>query len=244
MSFGKPQACACLLMAVLGAGQLDAQATAVSSSPPAEVILCAGWSWILLRLVDEEKMLNRKVAVVLVLAAGLVWLPSHSRAVERPDTTFRIFQFPADSIPRIDGDTSEWSVVPDAYAIGIDQLVDTEGGHGAKFDRADLDVRVKVGWVKGLNRLYFLYEAFDNYWDFSRPDLHNDIFEVVVDGDMSGGPLIDQYHRDIWTPEAVGAARASIDTSISRAQAEWSFHGAHAQNYHVFTPPAEGKDWP
>jgi hypothetical protein len=134
-------------------------------------------------------------------------------------------------------------MVPDSYAIGIEELFDTEGGHGAKFDRKDLDVKVKVGWVKGMNRLYFLYEATDNYWDFSRTDLHNDIFEVVVDGDMSGGPLIDQYHRDIWTPEAVGAGRAAIDTRISRSEAEWSFHGAHAQNYHIFTPPAEGKDW-
>jgi hypothetical protein len=176
------------------------------------------------------------------IAAILTLLPATS-GVERPDVTFKIFQFPANMIPRIDGDTHDWDMVPDDYAIGIDQLMDTEGGHGTNFDRKDLDVKVKVGWVKGMNKLYFLYEAYDNYWDFSRPDLHNDIFEVVVDGDMSGGPLIDQYHRDIWTPDAVGAARANIDTRISRAEAEWSFHGAHAQNYHIFTPPAAGKDW-
>ena len=52
-------------------------------------------------------------------------------------------------------------------------------------DPKTLDVRVRVGWVKGLNRLYFLYEAYDNYWDFSRADLHNDIFELVIDGDLS-----------------------------------------------------------
>ena len=182
-----------------------------------------------------------KSAALLILATTIA--SGIAGAVERPDTTFRIFQFPANAIPRVDGDTSDWDIVPDSYAIGIEELFDTEGGHGAKFDRKDLDVKVKVGWVKGMNRLYFLYEAYDNYWDFSRTDLHNDIFEVVVDGDMSGGPLIDQYHRDIWTPEAVGAARGQIDTRISRAEAEWSFHGAHAQNYHVFTPPAEGKDW-
>ena len=99
----------------------------------------------------------------------------------------------------------------------------------------------KVGWVKGQNRLYFLYEAYDNYWDFTRPDLHNDIFEVVVDGDLSGGPLIDIYHRDVWTPEAVGNL-ANIDPRISRSEAYFSFQGVHAQNYHIFTP-AVGKDW-
>src|SRR5215472_12091542 len=88
------------------------------------------------------------------LSLGL--LAASAQAVERPDVTFKIFQFPADKIPRVDGDPSDWHIVPDDYAIGIDQLFDTEGGHGAKFDRNDLDVKVKVGWVKGMNRLYFL----------------------------------------------------------------------------------------
>lgn len=25
---------------------------------------------------------------------------------------------------------------------------------------------VRVGWVKGINKLYFLYEAYDDFWDF------------------------------------------------------------------------------
>lgn len=176
----------------------------------------------------------------LLLLAALLALPT--LAAERPDVTFKIFQFPPNMIPRIDGDTADWTMVPDSYAIGMDQLMDTERGHGMNHDSKNLDVKVKVGWVKGLNRLYFLYQAYDNYWDFARPDLHNDIFEVVVDGDMSGGPLIDIYHRDIWTPEAVGQARSVIDPRISRSDAHWATHGVHAQNYHIFTP-AEGKDW-
>jgi hypothetical protein len=106
-------------------------------------------------------------------------------------------------------------------------------------DPKDLDVKVKVGWVKGLNRLYFLYEAYDNYWDFSRPDLHNDIFEVVVDGDASGGPLIDMYHRDVWTQQAVGDMSA-LDPRITSSDAYYAQQGAQAQNYHIFTP-AEGQ---
>ncbi|MCH2571429.1 MAG: hypothetical protein MK103_08675, partial [Planctomycetes bacterium] len=45
----------------------------------------------------------------------------------------------------------------------------------------DLDIRVRGGWVKGLNRLYFLYEAHDDYWNmyYSR----GDIFEIAVDAD-------------------------------------------------------------
>jgi hypothetical protein len=179
--------------------------------------------------------------LLLCVLAMIVLLPAH--ALERPEVTFKIFQFPANMIPRIDGDDSDWAMVPDSYAIGMDQLEDTEapGGHGTNRDPKDLDVKVKVGWVKGLNRLYFLYEAYDNYWDFSRPDLHNDIFEVVVDGDLSGGPLIDQNHRDVWTSDAVGEM-SKLDPRISSSDAYFAQQGAHAQNYHIFTP-AEGKDW-
>ncbi len=109
------------------------------------------------------------------------------RASHVPDVEFKIFQFPANKIPRIDGSKDDWSIVPESYAIGMDQLRETVTGIGDKRDPANLDVKVKVGWVNGQNHLYFLYEASDNYWDFAREDLHNDIFELVIDGDLSGG---------------------------------------------------------
>jgi hypothetical protein len=142
-----------------------------------------------------------------------VLLSSAPFALERKDVTFEIFQFPASQIPRVDGKVDDWAIVPDNYAVGMDQLMDTEQGHGMNHDTKNLDVKVKVGWVKGLNR----------------------------DGDLSGGPLIDIYHRDVWTPEAVGP-RAELDPRVTRPDAHFAFHGVHAQNYHIFTPPGE-KDW-
>ena len=159
---------------------------------------------------------------VLIGVAGFIG------GLERPGVEFRIFQFPPDRIPRIDGDAADWSIVPESYAIGMDQLRETVAGLGDKHDPADLDVKVKVGWVKGQDHLYFLYEASDDYWDFARPDLHNDIFEVVIDGDRSGGPLIRQMHPD--------------ETMRDKMDTHFLFHGVHAQNYHIFTP-ADGKDW-
>ncbi len=150
-----------------------------------------------------------------------------ARSLERAGVEFKIFQFPADRIPRIDGVIDDWSLVPNSYMIGMDQLSDTVGGRGTNFNRADLDVRVRVGWVKGMNHLYFAYEATDDFWDFSRHDLRNDIFELVVDGDLSGGPFIKQMHP-LWKTKP--------------NDLHFSFHGVHAQNYHIFTP-AEGKDW-
>jgi hypothetical protein len=143
-----------------------------------------------------------------------------------PAQIFKVFQFPADKIPRIDGDLSDWDMVPASYSIGLDQMHDDEHKH-VQPDPKDLDIHVKVGWVKGLNRLYFLYEAYDNYWDFADPGLHNDTFEIVVDGDRSGGPLIPQFRNN-----------ADQDTW----DAHFSMHGVQAQNYHIMTP-AEGKDW-
>ncbi|HYM05836.1 MAG TPA: PKD domain-containing protein, partial [Terriglobales bacterium] len=95
------------------------------------------------------------------------------------------------------------------------------------YDKKNLDVKVKVGWVKGLNRLYFLYEAYDNFWDFADRSRHNDIFELVVDGDLSGGPLITDMH-----PQA----------PLMKDDAFFLMQGVHAQNYHIFTPAPE-RDW-
>lgn len=163
----------------------------------------------------------------LALAIGLIFAGISVQALDRPGTEFKIFQFPADQIPRIDGDASDWDIVPESYVIGTEELIETSGKHDGP-NPDTLDVRVRVGWVKGLNRLYFLYEAFDDYWDFALPGLKNDTFEVVVDGDLSGGPLISRFRNN---PE-----------SISEEDAFFSMHGVHAQNYHIFTPH-EDKDW-
>src|SRR2546423_13655020 len=130
------------------------------------------------------------------LVAILIFFTVCAFALERPGVEGKIFQAPADKIPRIDGDPSDGSIVPENYSIGMDQLKETAKGRGFSYDKKDLDVKVKVGWVKGLNRLYFLYEAYDNYWDFDQHNRHNDIFEVVVDGDLSGGPLVTSLHQN------------------------------------------------
>ena len=177
------------------------------------------------------------VAVLVAVACGAF----RAAALDRPDVTFKIFQFPADRIPRVDGNADDWAIVPDDYAIRTDQFVDDSKKHPQP-DPKTLDVTVRVGWVKGLNRLYFLYEGFDDYWDFGLPGLHNDTFEIVVDGDASGGPLIDKGHKELWTPEQVGTAASTPDDRISVEAAHWAIHGVHAQNYHIFTP-AKDKDW-
>jgi len=160
------------------------------------------------------------------LLAALLLLSHSSPALDRTNETFKVFQFPPNMIPTIDGKTNDWDIVPESYVIGSDQLVDDMHNHTN--DPKHLNARVRVGWVKGLNRLYFLYEADKDYWDFSRADLHNDIFEIVVDGDLSGGP----FEQEFETNRGI----------LGRWETYMTLQNAHAQNYHIFTP-AEGKDW-
>lgn len=180
----------------------------------------------------------KKSSALLVLLLGM---SLELRALEKPETTYQVFQFPADQIPRIDGRVDDWAIVPSAYAIGSNHLSGRPDADGRSKPRS-VEATVRVGWVKGLNRLYFLYEAEDDYWDFALPGLHNDTFEIVVDGDASGGPLIDKGHKEFWTAEHVGESAAAPDDRISTDEAHWAIHGVQAQNYHVFTP-AVGKDW-
>ncbi|HYP16505.1 MAG TPA: PKD domain containing protein, partial [Opitutus sp.] len=43
-------------------------------------------------------------------------------ALEKPGVTYSVFQFPANQIPRVDGDPSDWGIVPESYLVGKDQL--------------------------------------------------------------------------------------------------------------------------
>jgi hypothetical protein len=165
------------------------------------------------------------VAFALVPAAAAAGCPAQG---------YPIYQFPAEAIPRIDGSADDWAKVPARYAIGTDALA-ADNGSGARPDPRSLDVSVKVGWVKGLNRLYVLYEATDDYWDFAAAGLHNDTFEIAVDGNRSGGPFISRFHPFASTSGNTGPG-------VSDDQAWFDFQNEDAQNYHIFTP-ARNKDW-
>jgi len=167
-----------------------------------------------------------RTSLLYLLALAMAALPaSPARAIDRPPF-YPIFQFPADKIPRIDGDPSDWDIVPDSYAIGMDQMVN-DSNPNQRPDPAKLDAKVKIGWVKGENRLYFLYEAYKDYWDFSKPNLNSDIFELVVDGDRSGGTFVSELRPD---------------KSVPAMDAFFAMQGVTAQNYHIFTPALD-KDW-
>ncbi len=159
-------------------------------------------------------------SLLLVLVMTLVVL-TNAHALERPGIEFKVFQFPVNMIPSIDGNTDDWDIVGAEYTYTNDQLDVGEYGVDKPEtiipDPEDIDVKVRVGWVKDLNRLYFLYEAYDDSW------IDGDIFEIVVDADISGGQLI-------YNPQ--------IEENIDN---HFRFSGHHAQNYHIFTPPQDNQ---
>ena len=164
--------------------------------------------------------------MILLFLLALIIPMSQVQALERPELEFKIFQFPADMIPDIDGKTDDWDIVGEEYTYGTDLLNDTKDGHGTNIDPKDKDVKVRIGWVKGINSLYFLYEAYDDYWDFGRFDgkgYKNDLFEIAVDADLSGGQFINN-------PQI----KDGMETFFR-------FSGAHAQNYHIQTPPVNNQ---
>ncbi|MFY0651761.1 MAG: PKD domain-containing protein [Cyclobacteriaceae bacterium] len=165
---------------------------------------------------------------LLAVAVLTILISAQANGTTRPDKEFKIYQFPINQIPRIDGEFDDWKMVPDSYSIGLDELNDTVYGHGTELDPKDYNIEVKVAWVKNLNRLYFYIEAEDDYWDFDHHALGQDIFELVVDADLSGGTFINQHNgnKDL----------------LPKNELHFKGHGAHAQNYHIFTP-VQNKDW-
>ena len=155
-------------------------------------------------------------------------LPGRTIDVQVTPPGFKVFQFPKNRIPRIDGEFSDWDIVPESYTVGMEEMWDDSRKH-PDIDKSTLDIKVKVGWVEGLNRLYFYYEAYDDYWDFDQLELRNDTFEIVVDADLSGGPHVDEFRLN--------------DQIQSRLDALFDMQNIHAQNYHIMTPPTPGKEW-
>lgn len=173
---------------------------------------------------------TRHLRALLTLTAALCTAASSVAQdnVQVTEPGFKVFQFPRTAIPRIDGDFSDWSIVPDSYTVGMNEMWEDSGLY-KDTNRKTLDIKVKVGWVEGLNRLYFYYEAFDDFWDFDQLGLRNDTYEIVVDADLSGGPHTDEFR---------------INNQVkSRIESFFEFQNVHAQNYHIMTPPTEGKSW-
>ena len=170
------------------------------------------------------RFVRRMCAAVWV--ATTLWIACPLAQAHYPlGATYYVFQFPSDKLPTIDGDPSDWKIVPRRYTIDGSHLWETVRKLGRRMDPKDLWVEVTLGWSPKTNRLYFLYKMYDDVHNYRRKggDLHGDIFEVVIDADHSGGRYHSFEHVD--------------------AKTEARLKSTTCQNYHIFTPPAPGRPW-
>jgi hypothetical protein len=101
---------------------------------------------------------------------------------------FFAVQFPDANVPVVDGNLSDWSVVPDVpYLIGSDVMADPYYGNliQGEIDVSDMAIRSFWGWNESSNRLYAMAEVFDDRHvvDRAAPDewWADDAWEIYID---------------------------------------------------------------
>ena len=150
------------------------------------------------------------LAAVALAAAGMP-----ARALDRPDVTFKIFQFPPDKIPRMDGSADDWALVPDDYVVGSDQFVN-DGNPAVKLDPknlagTDLSTRqlgIKKNYEKDLQ--HKIQSALDEVlgqdqsvvrvdtkWDFSQVETNAKNYSPSV-GQQGGILLSEKFKNETY----------------------------------------------
>ena len=111
--------------------------------------------------------MKKVFGIVAMLAVGLMLSASAVSAhvpIEGIESG-TLFQWPAGQEPMLDGALSEWDIVPDDYYVPFDSHFEYYLGLGLENDESNLSFRTVAGWSAGTNRLYFMMERFDNFWD-------------------------------------------------------------------------------
>jgi hypothetical protein len=137
-------------------------------------------------------MIMKKTVLLAVLASFC--LASVAFAHLPADFTYFAVQLPDTYLPILDGDLSEWDIVPDAYVVPTEEYYEQLAGlgkGGAGVDLADMAIRSACGWNDATNRLYFFGEVFDDIHqtDRANPQCNwtDDCWEIMIDANHSGG---------------------------------------------------------
>jgi len=132
-----------------------------------------------------------------ILILGLVIGLAHPvRAHEPPEFTYHAFQWPDALLPTLDGDVSDWEIVPEPYILTTEDLYEQLQGlgkRGSGYDESNMAVECVVGWNQTTNRLWIYTTVYDNI-TVVRPSTvgpgpmwHYDSLEIAFDADHSGG---------------------------------------------------------
>ena len=171
-----------------------------------------------------------------------------------------IWEWPTAYLPTMDGDISEWEVIPDYLWLtpgtpdsdGNPLFHATAGGHsgmdGTEADASDLTIRLAVAWNDDLDRLYFAQERYDDVFDRDMAEPPgicggDDSIEIHVDADHSGGLIC--YSSDDFpdTEEGRAERRAANGRDAQQAHWRWPPIGDGADAWHwMWTSSATWQD--
>lgn len=62
----------------------------------------------------------------LFIYIAFIFFLNHYNLCAQDNREFKIFQFPANMIPVIDGKKDDWNIVPSDYSIGISQMTENK----------------------------------------------------------------------------------------------------------------------
>lgn len=169
----------------------------------------------------------------MAIAAAALLLGSVSVFAHVPEgVIFGAWQWPTSHLPTLDGDISEWEVIP--AEIWLDQnnpdIIVGEGDIGRAVDSANLAFRFAASWNDELDRMYFVFDRFDDVWDRDGGGFgccgQDDSIEISVDADHSAGWFY--FGGD------------SFDGDAEQQKRE---RGRHAQTAHYRWPALEPFGW-
>jgi len=130
-------------------------------------------------------MSSKKVLVALgIIAIGAGAVTAH----EPPGEIFYAVGLPDHAIPTLDGDKSDWDMIPSEYWVTREAnfeetVIGTDVG-----DLSDFNSMHIMGWNEGTNKFYFMADVIDDVWDRDN-EAQDDGFDLVIDADHSGGEL-------------------------------------------------------
>ena len=183
-----------------------------------------------------------KAIFILCVATVLIGLPGMAWGHYPEGVTFFAFQWPPGHEPVMDGDLSEWEIVPEKY------ISRTEEFHEILYhliDPYDFDItRSIVSWSEPQNRLYFAAEVFDDVHQIDRDRIQDlttdDTFEIMIDADHSGGQysafLV--FAEEEWK-EITGAQATQYGLSVPAPKGLKSFKSYNASTWTEKPPWAE-----
>jgi hypothetical protein len=176
------------------------------------------------------------VSVCALVMAGATSLLAH----EPPGEVFYAFQFPANAVPQLDGDLSDWNMVPrDIFEISVENgwIVETVRGDDSG-ELSDFNARQMWGWSDATNKVYSMASVVDEMLNNNRDDPtkynYDDDWHFVLDADHSGGDM----YADDW-PALPQEENRKLFYTTGRL---WQIHVPPIDGYYAFTY-IEATDW-